>query len=143
MKLHKLYSSDTRFHRITFKDGLNIVIGKVSHPREMEKDSHNLGKSTLIDVLDFMLLKAIDKNHIFKKYSQIFDGHIFYLELLLNSREYLTIRRSVAEPTKIAFKKSDVSIDCNEGTTCHCISSSGMTKQLSCFLMYSAKVSLR
>lgn len=116
MKLHKLYSSDTRFHRITFKDGLNIVIGKVSHPREMEKDSHNLGKSTLIDVLDFMLLKAIDKNHIFKKYSQIFDGHIFYLELLLNSREYLTIRRSVAEPTKIAFKKSDVSIDCNEGT---------------------------
>ena len=64
MKLHKLYSSDTRFHRITFKDGLNIVIGKVSHPREMEKDSHNLGKSTLIDVLDFMLLKAIDKNHI-------------------------------------------------------------------------------
>lgn len=116
MKLSKLYSNDSRFHNMTFNSGLNVVLGKVVHRDEEQKDSHNLGKSTLVDLLDFMMLKDIDKYHIFKKYSTLFKEHIFYLEIVLNSGKYLTIRRSVAEPTKISFKSSETSQTCSENT---------------------------
>lgn len=116
MKLSKLYSNDRRFHDMMFNSELNIVLGKVVHRGETQKDSHNLGKSTLIDLLDFMLLKGIDKSHIFKKYAPVFNSHIFYLEVLLNSGFYLTVRRSVEEPTKISFKNSEVPLTCSEDT---------------------------
>lgn len=116
MKLNKLYSSDARFHNMTFNSGLNVVLGKVMRREEKQKDSHNLGKSTLIYLLDFMLLKNIDRTHFFKKYRSLFDEHIFFLEVLLNSGTYLTIRRSVFEPTKISFKSSEAPIMCNDTT---------------------------
>jgi uncharacterized protein YydD (DUF2326 family) len=101
---------------MTFNEGLNVVLGKVTKRDEVQKDSHNLGKSTLIDVLDFMLLKNIDKSHIFKKYSPLFDNHIFYLEIMINDGSYLTIRRSVNQATRISFKNSEASIICTEDT---------------------------
>ncbi|WP_036878926.1 DUF2326 domain-containing protein [Xylanibacter oryzae] len=116
MKLHRLYCNDSRFHDITFNDGLNVVLGHVTHYYDMDKDSHNLGKSTLIDVIDFMLLKEIDKNFFLKRYPEQFVNHIFYLELLLNSKMYLTIRRSVAAATKISFKEHEASEDCGLAT---------------------------
>ena len=112
MKLHKLYCNDSRFHNITFNDGLNVVLGHVTHHYDMDKDSHNLGKSTLIDILDFMLLKEIDKNFFIKRYPEKFTNHIFYLEVLLNSDKFLTIRRSVSAITKISFKESEASEVC-------------------------------
>ena len=116
MKLSKLYSNDSRFHDMTFNASLNVVLGKVERREEVQKDSHNLGKSTLIELLDFMLLKNIDKTHFFKRFSSLFENHVFYLELLLNAGTYLTIRRSVAEPTKISFKNSEATLICNEET---------------------------
>ena len=116
MKLSKLYSNDERFHNMTFNSELNVVLGQVKRRDETQKDSHNLGKSTLVSLLDFMMLKNIDKNHIFKKYGSLFANHIFYLEIFLNSGKFLTIRRSVAESTKISFKCSDAPLTCNEET---------------------------
>ena len=116
MRLSKLYSNDRRFHNMSFNEGLNVVLGKVCKRNEVQKDSHNLGKSTLIDVLDFMLLKNIDKNHFFKKYRSLFDNHIFYLEIELNNGTFLTIRRSVSEATRICFKSSEAKMICGEDT---------------------------
>ena len=101
---------------MTFNNGLNVVLGKVTKRDEVQKDSHNLGKSTLIDVLDFMLLKNIDKSHIFKKYSPLFDNHIFYLEIELNEGSYLTIRRAVNQATRISFKNNEATMICTEDT---------------------------
>ena len=116
MRLSRLYCNDIRFHDILFNEGLNVVLGRVNKRDEIQKDSHNLGKSTLIEVLDFMLLKNIDKNHFFKKYSPLFDNHIFYLEIQLNNGTFLTIRRSVNEPTRICFKSSEATLTCTEDT---------------------------
>lgn len=116
MKLSQLYCNDSRFHNMKFNDGLNVVLGKVCQREDINKDSHNLGKSTLIDVLDFMLLKEVKNDHLFKKYISCFENHIFYLEIILNSGTYLTIRRSVSEPTKICFKSSEATMVCNEET---------------------------
>ena len=117
MKLSRLYCNDNRFHDIEFNDGMNIVIGEVSRRIDKGRDSHNLGKSTLVTLLDFMLLKNIDQEHIFKRFSDLFAGHVFYLEILLHDRRYLTIRRSVIEPTKISFKTTEASTICGDLTT--------------------------
>ncbi|MDR1897764.1 MAG: DUF2326 domain-containing protein [Prevotellaceae bacterium] len=77
----------------------------------MNKDSHNLGKTTLIAVIDFMLLKDITDEHIFNIYKNKFTGYIFYLEILLNNGKYLTIKREIDCPTKISFKTSDISVN--------------------------------
>ena len=92
MKLSKLYSNDTRFHNIEFTLGINVVLGRVMQKYDMQRDSHNLGKSTLITLLDFMLLKKISNQHIFKRFYNVFSNHIFYIEIILPDGCYLTIK---------------------------------------------------
>jgi len=108
MKLSQLYANK-KFKNIVFNDGLNLVLAKVTKKLDLNKDSHNLGKTTLIAVLDFMLLKQLNDEHIFKKYQDTFSGYEFYLEILLNSGEYLTIKRTIDTSTKISFKATTVS----------------------------------
>jgi uncharacterized protein YydD (DUF2326 family) len=114
MKLIKLYSNKP-FYNITFitdKGGLNVVLGDASKQKEDRKNSHNLGKSKLAELLDFMLLKGINRKEDFFFYKEIskakFTGYEFYLEILLNNGKYLTIKRGVDIPTKISFKLNDV-----------------------------------
>ena len=58
MKISRIYSNKN-FKNITFNlTGLNIISGKIFNPKNMESDSHNLGKSILVDVIDFILLKS-------------------------------------------------------------------------------------
>ncbi|PVD49610.1 hypothetical protein DC498_24060 [Terrimonas sp.] len=109
MKLSQLYANK-KFKSIVFNDGLNIVLAKVTKKLDLNKDSHNLGKTTLIAVIDFMLLRNLSEDHIFKKYQELFADYVFYLEILLNSGQYLTIRRSVTSPSKISFKQTNVSV---------------------------------
>jgi uncharacterized protein YydD (DUF2326 family) len=97
MKLSQLYANKS-FKNIVFNDGLNLVLAKVTKKLDLNKDSHNLGKTTLIAVIDFMLLKEVKEEHIFKKYQEKFSGYEFFLEILLNSGEYLTIKRAVDTP---------------------------------------------
>ena len=108
MKLSQLYANKS-FKNIVFNDGLNLILAKVTKKLDLNKDSHNLGKTTLIAVIDFMLLKEVKEEHIFKTYQEKFSGYVFFLEILLNSGEYLTIKRSVDTPTKISFKTTKVS----------------------------------
>lgn len=116
MILSKLYSNDERFHNITFNQGLNVVLGKVSRRYDLLRDSHNLGKSTLIEVLDFMFLKELKKENLFRKHADVFRNHIFYFEIVLSGHKYLTIRRSIAQQTVISFKENDKASICNEQT---------------------------
>jgi uncharacterized protein YydD (DUF2326 family) len=108
MKLSQLYANKS-FKNIVFNDGLNLVLAKVTKKLDLNKDSHNLGKTTLIAVIDFMLLKEVKEEHIFKTYQEKFSGYVFFLEILLNSGEYLTIKRAADTPTKISFKTTKVS----------------------------------
>lgn len=109
MKLSQIYSNKETFKSLSFKDGFNVILGKVMKKYDLSKDSHNLGKTTLITVIDFLLLKEISKNHIFSKFENKFSGHILFLEILLNTGKYLTIRRSIDTNTKISFKESSIS----------------------------------
>jgi len=110
MRLVRLYANKL-FKNIKFNPHFNVVLGEILDPNDPTKDTHNLGKSSLIQVIDFMLLKEIDKNHLFEKFKGKFAEHIFYIEIQLNSGEYLVMKRSITHKTKISFKINDSRLD--------------------------------
>lgn len=111
MKLSQLYSNNPRiftaieFNGVDDKE-LSVVFAKVKKPKDTHKDSHNLGKTLLVDLIDFLLLKDISglPNHFLSKHQILFSDWIFYLELQNTRGQFITVRRSVKDPTKIAFK---------------------------------------
>ncbi|GAO31143.1 DUF2326 domain-containing protein [Geofilum rubicundum] len=86
---------------------MNVIYADVKSDLKEKKNSHDLGKTKLADLIDFMLLKEINKHHFFLKIKDIdksvFINHVFYLELYLNSNEFLTIKRNIESNTKISF----------------------------------------
>jgi uncharacterized protein YydD (DUF2326 family) len=97
MKLISLYTNkEDIFPRISFNDGLNVIFARIHKPLRRELDSHNLGKTFLISVIDFALLSKIGKEHPFKKNSDLFSKFIFYLQIKNNDDEFLTIKRKVS-----------------------------------------------
>jgi uncharacterized protein YydD (DUF2326 family) len=104
MKISKIYSNDNRFEDIVFNDGLNVVLGKILNREDLDSDSHNLGKSTLIELIDFMFLKELRKGHFLKDNFSKFKEHVFFMELKIKEADYITIKRGVDNNTKIYLK---------------------------------------
>jgi len=104
MKLSRIYSNKL-FHNVEFNEGLNIIIGKISDRSNSDLDNHNIGKSLLLEVIDFLLLKGISKKekYFLTKY-KLFADYVFFAELKLNNGKYLIIRRATNNNTKISFK---------------------------------------
>lgn len=105
MKLSRLYTNnDSVFAPINFRDGLNAIIARIQHPMDKKKSSHCLGKTLIIDVIDFCLLKKVGKKeHFLKSRDDLFGDLIFFLEIELGNAEFVTVRREVRDATKIAF----------------------------------------
>lgn len=112
MQLSRLYSNEkTLFSDITFNSLenskiLNVIFAKVTRPKAKERDSHNLGKTTLVYLIDFAMLRNISGDFTFflVKHAARFANWVFFLEVAIGSGNFVTIRRSVSEPTKIALK---------------------------------------
>lgn len=107
MKLVKVFS-DGPFKNTKFYEGYNIVMATITD-KEHKKDTHNLGKTSLLVVLDFMLLSSFSKNSPILT-NEIFQNQTFFLEILLNSGQYLVIKRNVSAPSKISFVLSDTEL---------------------------------
>jgi uncharacterized protein YydD (DUF2326 family) len=109
MKLSKLYSNKETFKNITFNlNGLNVIYADVQTDLKDRKNSHDLGKTKVAELIDFLLLKKIDKKDFLLKITDlnnksIFNEFIFYLEIKLNDGRFLTIKRGIENNTKIAF----------------------------------------
>ena len=109
MKISKIYSNK-QFKNVEFNNDFNVVIGRITDKSKHEKDTHNLGKTLLISVIDFLLLGGFDKNRHFLG-EDIFKGQIFFCEIELNNGKYLLIKRSVDNPTRISFKLNDYKLE--------------------------------
>lgn len=108
MKLSKIYSNKEEiFNAIYFNEGFNVIYAEIKHRKDKTKDSHNLGKSILIELIDFMMLKKSLTTHFLKKHSDIFNKFEFFLEIKLNTGKYLTIKRNIERSSKISFKLHD------------------------------------
>mgnify|MGYP000893401907 CR=1 FL=1 len=117
MQLSRLYTNlDEVFAPIHFNAGaaskrLNVVFAEVTRKKTKDGDSHNLGKTTLIEVLDFLLLKDITStDHFLERHRERFGDFVFYLEVALHGGGYATVRRPVIEPTKISLLRSKVTV---------------------------------
>lgn len=123
MQIERITSSQPEiFLPIVFNAGersdvLNVVFGDVKRPKDSDRDSHNLGKTILIDVIDFMFLASVGKGHLFSRQRNRFQGLVFFMELRLASNDFVGIRRSVDEPTRIDLMREEVPLgDCVEAS---------------------------
>jgi uncharacterized protein YydD (DUF2326 family) len=115
VRLSQLYSNKPDiFPRIQFNRGLNVILAQVTKPKDAEKDSHNLGKTLLLHLIDFMLLKSFEAGLFLYDNKKAFREFVFYLEIETNDGAFITVRRAVEAATKASFKVSDVSRDCSE-----------------------------
>ncbi|MFT8555421.1 MAG: DUF2326 domain-containing protein [Zymomonas mobilis] len=109
MKLSKLYSNNPdEFRPITFVDGLNVIMAEVRVSKNFGKDTHNLGKTILGRLLDFMFLLGKNSDFFLFKHNELFKKFVFFLEIKIDDGSFVTIRRSVDNATKISFKKHDI-----------------------------------
>lgn len=105
MKLSRLYTNlPDLFPAINFRSGLNAVLAVIKLPENKRKDTHNLGKSTLIRLIDFCFLSKKKTDLFLFKHADRFADFVFFLEIETAPGHFLTIRRSVAHATQIAFK---------------------------------------
>lgn len=108
MKLSSLYSNQARlFEPIDFVSALNVVMAEIRLPENKDKDTHNLGKSSLGRLLDFAFLAKRHPKFFLFKHEERFQDFVFFLEIALGDGSFITVRRSVAEASKISFKKHE------------------------------------
>ncbi len=108
MRLSRLYSNKPNLlEPIIFNRGLNVVRAEIRLPENQERDTHNLGKTTLGSLLDFCLLSGRNKNHFLFKHADLFGDFVFFLEIECDDQSYVTVRRSVSRASKIAFAQSN------------------------------------
>lgn len=106
MKPSKLYSNrPAAFAPVEFEPELNVVLAEIRLPENRDRDTHNLGKTTLGRLLDFGFLAGRDAKFFLFKHLDRFEDFVFFLEIELTDGGYVTVRRSVAEASKVAFKK--------------------------------------
>ncbi len=104
MKISKIYSNKN-FKNIEFKEQFNTIIAFIESDKK--KDTHNLGKTSLLRVIDFLLLSQIDKRKDKLFGNDLFIGQVFFGEFELNNGKFLIVKRSVDLPTKVSFKLLD------------------------------------
>ena len=108
MKLSKFYSNKPElFEPVDFAQGLNVIQAEIRLPENRDKDTHNLGKTTLGRLLDFGFLAGKDAKFFLFKHADLFKDFFFLLEVELQDASFVTVRRGVEEATKISFKKHE------------------------------------
>ncbi len=106
MKINKLYSNmPNLFEPILFNRKLNVIIANVKRPKNQSKDSHNLGKTLLMEIIDYCLLKGSTKQSFIHRLPEELKPIKFYIEVSLPKNRFLTICRGVSNNTKISFKE--------------------------------------
>lgn len=108
MRLSRLYSNlPAVFGPISFRPGLNVVLGETRVPENRALSNHNLGKTTLARVIDFCLCRKSSAEFPPAKRPDLFKDFVFYLEVELLDGRFVTIRRSVSAPSKLSFATHD------------------------------------
>lgn len=104
MRLSQIYCNrPDLFGPVRFNPGFNVILGEIRLPEDRDEDTHCLGKTTLAHLIDFCLLRKRKPEFFLFKHEALFAGFVFFLEIETLGGGYLTIRRSVAEHTRIAF----------------------------------------
>ena len=112
MRLVRLYSNQPqRFSPVVFNRGLSAILAEIRIPENRELDTHNLGKTTIGELIDFCLLKGKDSGFFLFKHENLFKSFAFCLEIELPAGGFVTIHRRVVPGSKIDFLRSETSVE--------------------------------
>ncbi len=98
-KLISLTSPSGLFKDIVFKDGLNIILGKYS---KSGKDINGIGKTTIINLIDYCLLADGVKSELFKEKYNFLKTENIRLDFFLGDKAY-SIERGFEDKKKVVF----------------------------------------
>jgi uncharacterized protein YydD (DUF2326 family) len=104
MFLKKLYSEPARlFQPVEFKIGINFIFGKKHTAKDTKESLNGIGKSTLLDLIDFCLLSGFSKTNtrLYKEKKRL-TNHKIVLEFEIKGIHYI-IKRTVDKPRDIEF----------------------------------------
>jgi uncharacterized protein YydD (DUF2326 family) len=104
MFLKKLYSEPPRlFQTVKFKNGINFIFGKKHTAKDTKESLNSIGKSTLLDLIDFCLLSDFSKKNtrLYKEKKRL-TNHKIVLEFEIKGIHYI-IKRTVDKPKEIEF----------------------------------------
>lgn len=97
--IHGVYANKEGFRSVTFDAGLNVIVAERT-TTSSEKDTRNgLGKSTLLDIIDFCLGGSADKGK--KLNIEPLKDWMFTLDITLGSNR-VKVSRAVASVNRIA-----------------------------------------
>lgn len=102
-KLISLSSPSGLFEEIVFKDGLNIILGRYS---KSGKDINGIGKTTIINFIDYCLLANGVKSELFKEKYNFLRSDNVKLDFFLGEKRY-SIERGFEDKKKVFFTVND------------------------------------
>ncbi len=98
-KLISLSSSTGLFEDIVFKDGLNIILGRYA---KSGKDINGIGKTTIINFIDYCLLAEGVKSELFKEKYDFLRSESIKLDFFLGDKRY-SVERGFDDKKKVFF----------------------------------------
>ena len=98
-KLISLSSSTGLFEDIVFKDGLNIILGRYA---KSGKDINGIGKTTIINFIDYCLLADGVKAELFKEKYDFLRSESIKLDFFLGDKHY-SVERGFDDKKKVFF----------------------------------------
>ena len=104
--IYKVFADNPNFKEVNLTKGLNIILGSKSSDSD-DKDTRNgVGKTLLIDIIDFCLGSRANKDDKLKKIDLIKDWTFSIVIDIYNTQ--CTVSRSIKDPGKV-FIKGDFS----------------------------------
>jgi len=108
MFLHELGSSDARFKRLSFHDGMNILLADKTTESTSGDSRNGAGKTSFIRILRYILGGGIDNSLKTEPLAK----HSFWAELELDgAAEPSRVQRPVSPQTKVHVNGSATSVD--------------------------------
>lgn len=112
MILSKVYSNVPEiFPPVYFSKGINVIRGAIHDAAALNRDTHNLGKTTFVQLINFCLLKRASQAQFVQnaQFLEQMADVVFFLEIeCVENREYITIKRPISHSTKISLKLHSV-----------------------------------
>lgn len=103
MYLNKLYSEpEGLFKTITFVNGVNFIYAKKSNPQKSKKSLNGVGKSLLLNLIDYCLLSSETEHIKSAKENNDLKEYYIVLEFEIDSKNYI-IKRSFDTPNHNLF----------------------------------------
>lgn len=92
LKINKLYSEPETFTPVEFYDGINLIIGE---PNSTSNKTNGVGKTLLIEFINFCLLKEFNKSRLSKIPSSSYSSeNIICLDFEIDNVQ-ITVKRSI------------------------------------------------